>query len=433
MRQISLALSLTLLLAACSDDPAGQDPGSDTTPDTVADSSPETSQDSVSADTEAPTDSTDTSGVDTIQVPLGGAECMTITQETVGPLDFTLHDIVPSCVDARTDGLPDKPHLVLVPAVAATNGLWVHLPGSGGTPPNTMNILSAALGEGYTPIGLAYVNEPGVGTSCTGQPAECDEAVRVERMWGPDVSSETDVDVPDSIVFRLRRLIEYLHAQQPAAGWDAYLTADELDWSRISMSGFSQGGGMVGMISRDRALRRAMHLSSAADATTNVDDDPATCDDANPCAEGVCCDLTAGTCNGSAPAGAGRCITTTPAQWASSGADTDGDHFGDGDVTTRKTPASRHFMLVHRDEPAYTNTSTVMGLWGVTAFGAFTDADNGVPPYGGTHLLTSGLAPNGSCSAHQSMGNDFCQPKLANGLPAMLKAWRYMMSAPTTQ
>ncbi|MFT5432875.1 MAG: hypothetical protein ACI9OJ_003579 [Myxococcota bacterium] len=436
---LCLILTFMLLLVACSDASVDQNPGPDTSADAssdaMGDASPETSQDSENADSVVPTDTADTSTLDAIMAPLGGAECMTTTQETAGSLDYTLHHIVPACVDARTNGLAAKPHLVLVPAGGATNGLWVHLPGSGGSPPNTMNILRAAVTEGYTAIGLAYINEPSVGTRCKGQPAGCDEEVRVERLWGSDVSSVADVDVPDSIAFRLRRLMEYLHAQQPVLGWDGYLTAEEVDWSKLSLSGFSQGGGMVGLLSRDRALRRAMHLSSVSDSINNMDDDPATmatCDDATPCVQGLCCDPADDTCTGPVSAGAGRCITITPALWATKGADTDGDHFGDGDVTTRKTPAVRHFVLVHRDEIAYINTQTVMELWGVTAFGGFTDADNGAPPYGGTHLLTSGLAPNGTCSTHQSTGNDFCQPKLPGGLPAMFKAWRYMMRAPTT-
>ena len=292
--------------------------------------------------------------------------------------------------------------------------------------------MRTAAVEGYLVVGLAYVNEPSIGTSCEGQGPACVDKVRVERLWGLDVSDQADVGETDSIGFRFRRLLEFLDAQQPDAGWGAYLTDSGVDWPAISVSGFSQGGGMAGLISRDHLVARVMHLSVASDTLTNYADDPATapeCAPDNPCAEGNCCDPDTLVCEAGTT---GRCIFAVPAHWARTGADTDGDGFGDGDHTTRATPANRHFALGHRDEPALPGLVLAMELWGVDAFGDFADADSGSPPYGGTHLLSSGLPPNGdNCSEHQSMGNDFCQPKDGSA-PAMLDAWRYMMTAPIT-
>lgn len=340
-----------------------------------------------------------------------------------------------NCTDPAITALSEKLHLILVPANATRKTLWLHLGGSGGEPTNTDNIGNAAALSGYHYISLAYPNEPSIGARCTcpegPRPADCEGLIRYEVLYGNDLTPWFDMEADESILARLKALLVYLHGKRPADGWDEYLTADQKDieWSRLALSGFSQGGGMAGLIARDHLVQRVMYLSKGAGATANAVVDPASapaCVAAEECSMGTCCPIADRNCT--TPIPGSICLWEVPAPWASKGKDIDGDGLGDGDATTRATPGNRQFGLVHRDEGAWQYSPTVFEGWKLGTANSFVDADTNDPPYGGSHLLSTGLPPKGSCSEHQSMGADTCQPSRPDGLPAMWDAWIYAMT-----
>jgi hypothetical protein len=378
--------------------------------------------------------------------PLGGAECAVARETlTLGSTGAVRLGVAPSCVDPRTRLLPDKLHTVTVPDAPSSPLLYVHLGGSGGQPTQHTNLTDTAAFEGMRAIGLAYPNEPSVDARCTdpetgaSRGLDCEAEVRAEVVYGVDTSPHETIPVADAIVFRLWRLLGWLDAQAPDAGWAAYRDEGGIRWDRVVLSGFSQGGGHAGVIGRDHRLARVFFLSKAAGAALNYDVDEASApscapdpadptDPVLPCDRGACCPLDEPQCD-TPPASDGRCLFPVPNPIADTGGDTDGDGLGDGPPSTRATPPERTFLLVHRDEPAFLYSPDVMRLFGVDALGDFADVDTASPPYGGTHLLSTGLPPRGSCSPHQSLGADGCQPR-SGGLPAMVPAWRYMMTTP---
>jgi hypothetical protein len=232
---------------------------------------------------------------------------------------------------------------------------------------------------------------------------------------------------------RLEALLAYLDTVDPNQGWDGYVgSGGELDWSRIAISGFSQGGAMAGLIARDHEVARAMYLSNAAGGALNLlfDSEFSTCETSADCERGACCVLGSATCSEPVAAAQGYCIYSVPAQWAATGRDVDGDGRGDAGADTRATPGSRQFALVHRAEAAYGFEPDTYVAWGMGD--NIVDADTVAPPFTGIQLWSTALpGQNSSCGPHQSMGFDQCQPSdSTTGLPAMWFAWKHAMGSP---
>lgn len=366
------------------------------------------------------------------------AMCFSNTTAPLGMgLSATRLLVRPACTDAAITGLPENAHLVLIPDVVTRSQLWVHLGGSHGKPSGSQNIGLAAASLGYRFISLAYRNETSIDERCTdpctglSRSASCEEAVRQEVLHGVDLTPWVSVSRPESLVNRLVQLLRWLDAQRPGTGWGAFVDANGAPvWSSLAVSGFSQGGGMAGLMARDFSLDRAVYFSKGVGAVSNLEggSSPPACTAAAPCTVGTCCAPGDAVC--ASPVTDGVCMFPVPAPWAQTGRDTDADFLGNGLAVTRATAASRQFAIVHRDEGAWLYSPTAFTTWGLSAFGAFTDADTGAAPWGNTHLLSTGLPPaRATCSEHQSIGADACQPKVGS-LPAMLPAWRYLMSAP---
>jgi len=190
---------------------------------------------------------------------------------------------------------------------------------------------------------------------------------------------------------------------------------------------------MAGMLARDHELARVLYLSKGAGSVASLALEPAdvvSCSQGVTCELGECCAPTDWSCREGVPAEGGVCIWQVPAPWTSYGRDTDGDGVGDGTTSDRATPAERQFALVHREEGAWNYSPEVFALWGLGGGReTYFDADGSGAPTSGTQLLSTGPPPrNRSCSAHQSMGGDSCQPRDAAGVPLMAPIWRFVMS-----
>lgn len=354
---------------------------------------------------------------------------------SLGGLTLRERIIDPRCTDPAIDSCPadgercmaSKDHYVVVAPGERRGVLWVHLVGSGGEPTNATNIARVAATEGYHALGLAYMNEPSVGDRCTdlvtgmARPTACEGLVRTEILTGADSTPWVAIDRPNSIEHRLERLLVALHAEDPTRGWDAFYTeADGLQWARIAFSGFSQGGGMAGIISRDHAVARAVFFSKGAGSEASIG---AACADSSTCPSGRCCPEGEEECEGDPPGG-GRCIDLAPVEWSRTGGN------GQGTAADRATPGARLYGIYHREETAALYSPQVFELWGMGTAGTAIDADVG-PPFGDAHVLNSGLAPCAGGSFHQSMGNNAVQPKqggCGGNVPAMIDAWRHMMT-----
>ena len=345
------------------------------------------------------------------------------------------------CTDAAITGLGSKRHLVVIPDDVQTDLLWLHLGGSGGRPLNSKKLGLAALSEGYRYVSLAYPNEPSIANRCTCEglgprPLTCEEWARFEVLTGQDASPWLEMETDEGIEYRLKALLLTLHDRQPAGGWDAYLDSEgEIVWEKVALSGFSQGGGMAGLIAREHRVDRVLYLSKGGGSSLQAMVDPSTyvaCSADMPCDDGAtCCPFDDLACD-TPPDEGGLCAIQTPNPWVFAGPDTDGDFMGDGDASLRATPSDRQFAAIHADEGAWDYSPEVFSAWGMGDRSDYVDVGADQGPYPSTtQLFTLDLPPGGNCSEHQSMSADACLSVHPDtGLPALLPVWLHVMTQP---
>lgn len=289
--------------------------------------------------------------------------------------------VPPSMIDSATDMEPQKSHQVFVPndPAARRSQLFVMLPGTDGSPANNQNILRIAATAGFRAVGLAYPSDTNQGDLCgaTADPAACNVAFAEEKLYGVDATPVLDVNEPNSVVGRLRRLLQAADAQVPGAGFGVYLNGGEVVWDKLVVAGFSQGSGLAGYLGKDKSLARNVFFSSGCDVhgTTMAD---AAADD-----------------------------------WCS---------------LPRQTPASRMFGLLHAEDKLWLK-SQAYRAYGMDAFGDFVDAGTLSPRYcTGTHILTSSLAPAPGGGPHTSLATDPDMPVDVDGVPLLAEDYFYLMT-----
>jgi hypothetical protein len=163
----------------------------------------------------------------------------------------------------------DEPHQVYRdPAVSAKGRLAVFLPGTGGMPSDFTAYLQRGPARGYHTIGLRYPNPESVTVICNqgNGDASCAGKVREEILTGRDMSPLVTIATQDAIEQRLNALLRYLAFHRPSEGWDQFLdTNGAVVWSKISVSGNSQGAGHAGYIGKTRQVFRVGMYSGSSD------------------------------------------------------------------------------------------------------------------------------------------------------------------------
>ena len=103
-------------------------------------------------------------------------------------------------------------------------------------------------------------------SSCPREPdPDCAEKVRRKRIYGDDVTGLIDDRREESIVARLTMLLGALDRAHPADAWSRYLSDGKPDWTRIAVSGLSQGAGMAAYIAQRTTVARVILFSSPWD------------------------------------------------------------------------------------------------------------------------------------------------------------------------
>ena len=295
----------------------------------------------------------------------------------MGPADDRLvtHTVLPSEADPSITAFNAENFAWIdLDARSATPRLVVFLPGTGGAPRNTRLFPIEAARLGYHAIGLMYPNNLAILQACTTDPDEgCMEDMRAEIVAGVDRSPHVRVDRVNSVEGRLLAFLRLLALRHPTEGWESFIDGDALRWPTIVVSGLSQGGGHAAYIAKQHLVARVVMFGAPADGL------------------------------------GGR-----PAPWMSLGA----------------TPDERYFGLAHTRDP-FTSIVPNWNALGLARFGAIAVVERGEPPFGGTHMLTTELAPRSAPGdAHPSVVADGATPIRGDGTPALAPAWRYMLGAP---
>src|ERR1700678_176540 len=180
--------------------------------------------------------------------------------------DLIVQEVRPSEADPSITRF-NEPRLIVYDGQSGPESqLVVFMPGTGGKPGNAALLLRQVASQGYRVIGLEYNDEPAVVQVCPENlQASCSGDFRQRRIFGADAKSVVENTQSESIVNRLVNLLRYLQARDAARHWDGYLLNDEPNWSRIVVSGLSQGAGMAAYIAKHRAVARVVLFSSPWD------------------------------------------------------------------------------------------------------------------------------------------------------------------------
>jgi hypothetical protein len=194
--------------------------------------------------------------------------CAVVTSSVASAAGIATYQVKPSDADPAVTQF-DEPNLVLRPTqVAAVTPLVVFLPGTGGRPMGGRLVLQAAAEQGYPAIGLQYNNTPAVAQVCPRDPdPACSSDFRRMRLFGDGPSKAANNSRAESIQARLTALLIKLDKDHPSEGWGGYLKGGAPDWSRIVVSGLSQGAGMAAWIARQTLVARVVLFSSPWDFT----------------------------------------------------------------------------------------------------------------------------------------------------------------------
>lgn len=193
--------------------------------------------------------------------------------------------IPPSSTDSAIDDQYGQ-HLALA-HIGGTpqNRLLIHLVGSNDCPENSELFLIEAAAAGFDVISVAYPNEL-IGSICSSKPAgeedSCYIDIRRETIFGagtildangkpaasgtPIESADVDVNVPDSIRNRIKKLITFLQGAPGGSVWNQF---DFESPSNIIYSGHSQGGGHAVMLAKTYAVNRVVAFASPVDRIEN--------------------------------------------------------------------------------------------------------------------------------------------------------------------
>jgi hypothetical protein len=261
-----------------------------------------------------------------------------------------LLQVKPSAASSCITGVDEPSQAYRDPTAPQKGLLAVFLPGTGGLPAQFPAFVQRGAARGYHSIGLAYNNGTSVNVTCNGavSTADCAGAVREETFSGRDSSALVSVSAEDSIEGRLTALLKYLSFHRPADGWAQYLDAQGgVVWSKVSLSGNSQGAGHAGYISKVRRVYRAGLYAGPSDWVL---------------------------------------AANVPVSWYSQ---------------PSQTPAAAIFGFVHAPDTlanASGDPNQVTSVWGaVDKFnmaGAVTNVASAAPPYGGSQRLTTTACAN---------------------------------------
>ncbi|KXJ98641.1 MAG: IPT/TIG domain protein [Acidobacteria bacterium OLB17] len=264
-------------------------------------------------------------------------------------------------------------------SVAPKNQLFVFFPGTHGIAAN-YEILNNTVAEmGFHAINLTYPNDEPVNQLCggTNTDLDCYANVRLEIIDGTDRTPLVNVDRANSAENRIIKLLIYLRNQYPADNWGQFLIDDStINWSKIIVSGHSQGGGHAGIIGRYHSVARVVMFAAM---------------DFN-----------------------GR--TQTPANWIAR-----------PETTPNASSPDKFWGFSHTRDEAINFTRLTSVIWpayGMPQFGPVVNVDGENPPYGNTHSLTSNI----ECPTFHGCVAVDSGLVIENGVPVFTPVWQYLFS-----
>jgi hypothetical protein len=185
----------------------------------------------------------------------------------VGPVSAVPLEVLfrPSVTDAAITQFNDRHFAVVDPAVASRAKLVLFLPGTGAIPFLYREFAGNAASLGFHSLTLMYPNDSAINVLCEQYaPLDPDAAgnARLEVIDGINRVSFLAVDSTNSIQNRLVKALQHLHNAYPTQGWGQYFTGTTVLWSKLIVSGHSQGAGMAALLAKTRVTDRCIMFTS---------------------------------------------------------------------------------------------------------------------------------------------------------------------------
>lgn len=146
--------------------------------------------------------------------------------------------------------------------VPSKNTLVVFLPGTNRAPNSYQFITEQIALLGYHVIGLMYKTDPAINPIC--RPTDdvtCHWRARMETIDGTDRHPAVSVNLANSIINRLEKVLQYLTINQSSGGWDQFYSSGQLQWSKIMVTGHSQGASLAGILGKEFPVKRVVMWS----------------------------------------------------------------------------------------------------------------------------------------------------------------------------
>jgi hypothetical protein len=180
--------------------------------------------------------------------------------------DVVRYRVSPQHADPAIRRFTATNYIVFEKGVSDSAPLLLFMPGTGGQPERSTDFADVAAHQGYRVIGLMYNDEPAVMQICPRDPdPRCAEKFRQKRVFGDVRFDAIEQDANESIVRRLVALLTTLEREHPGEGWAGYMEAGAPKWTRIAVSGLSQGAGMAAFIAQKTRVARVILFSSPWD------------------------------------------------------------------------------------------------------------------------------------------------------------------------
>jgi poly(3-hydroxybutyrate) depolymerase len=263
----------------------------------------------------------------------------------------------------------------------------VFLPGTGGVPQTFENFVQNAANLGFHALALTHDNDTSLASLCAADvDPDCYFKVRYEFLTGSNTTTKATVTRPNSIEFRLAAFLNWLNTNNPADGWDQFLTAtnapwtNALAWDKFLFAGHSQGSGYAGFIGKLHEVQRVVMFAG----------------------------------------GDWWLLSNQPPAWAS---------------LPSATPPERWFHFTHYFDPGEFEVGQQIPAWeafGQMTFAPVVNVDYSAPPYGFAHALTSLREPctnlTGQVDFHNGTVNDPRLVRDLSGIPLYATVWTHMLT-----
>ncbi len=295
--------------------------------------------------------------------------------ETLNSDNISYHYIKPTATDPNISGNNEHHYVMLDQSVGKRNKLLVYFAGSRARPYDYLKFSKTAASLGYHVIVLSYENLTDVNYSACGGTTDetCHGRARREIWTGDDTHERLNITPANSILNRLRKLLEYLEGNYPEDNWQQYLEDSNIVWENIVVAGHSQGGGHAGFAAKLFEVDRSIMIA-ASDWVQNQ-----------------------------------------TALWIR---------------TPGPTPDDRYYGFIHlEDTPAI---NIIMPTWedyGILNHGTPVIVDNNTPPYNNVHgLITNTIIPDENVRAHNFVIVDLVTPN-AEDYDGYLYSdvWKYLL------